>query len=392
MILTALGLSVAVYAQSAPPVVGGAPAAEGDWPSVAALFDAGGRLTCSGVLLGPEHVLTAGHCGVAPPVTVVLDAVDTARGQGVSRGVAQVDVVPGYWEGLDVALIRLDAPVDLPAPPALLGCATNQLYDGAPAELVGFGATAAAGEADGRLYAVTMPVVDADCDDVRRGCREAVVGGELIAGGDGLDSCAGDSGAPLFVWTDWGAPLLVGVVSRAAWPATTACGDGGIYVRLDALTGWLNERGVPLPSPECPPRAENNPPRPSAGAITAAPGETARGQIYANDADPDDRHAYRLGQPPAHGRAWVSQEGLLTLTADLDFVGEDEAEVWVHDGVVEVALNVRIVVVSNAPEAPITLAPWSGCGAPPRAAGLLPLAALGLTRRRRPSPHDRSSR
>ena len=391
MTLAALGLSVGVLAQSAPPVVGGAPAEAGDWPSVAALYDADGRLFCSGVLIGPEHVLTAGHCGAAPPVKVILDVVDTLGAQGVARGVAQVDVEPAYWEGLDVALIRLDAPVDLDVPPALLGCATNQLYDGAPAELVGFGATQPTDEADGRLYAVTMPVIDADCDDPDRGCREAIAGAELLAGGGGLDSCAGDSGAPLFVWTDWGAPLLVGVVSRAAWPATTACGDGGIYLRLDALTQWLHERGVDLPSPECPPRADNNPPRPSAGVLTAAPGETVSAQIYANDADRDDRHAYRLHQAPTHGLARLSQEGHLTLTTDATFVGEDSAVVLVSDGAAEVALTVRIVVVAEAPEPPIVLAPYSGCGAPPGAAALIPLPAL-LRLRRRPKPHNRRSR
>ncbi|MEY3211737.1 MAG: hypothetical protein RIT28_2218, partial [Pseudomonadota bacterium] len=360
MILTALGLSVAVLAQSAPPVVGGAPAETGAWPSVAALYDEDGRLYCSGVLIGPEHVLTAGHCGAAPPVEVVLNVVDAHDDGGSSRGVAQVDVQPGYWEGLDVALIHLDAPVALDAPPALLGCASNQLYDGAPAELVGFGVTSPGGEADGRLYAATMPVVDADCGDPARGCRAEIAGAELIAGGDGLDSCAGDSGAPLFVWTDWGAPLFVGLVSRAAWPATTACGDGGIYVRVDALVDWLHARGVTLASAECPPRAENNPPRPSAGVLTAAPGESVSAQIFANDADRDDRHAYRLSVPPAHGDARLSQEGLFTLTTDAAFVGEDQAEVLVSDGAVEVALTLRIAVVAEAAEPPIALAPWAG--------------------------------
>jgi hypothetical protein len=391
MTLFALGLSVAVLAQSAPPVVGGGLVQAGVWPSVAALYDADGRLYCSGVLVSPEHVLTAGHCGAQPPVKVVLDSVDAYDESGTARGVARVDVQPGYWEGLDVALVQLDAPVALSPPPALLGCATNQLYDGAPAELVGFGATDPGLDADGRLYAVTMPVIDADCDDPDRGCREAVAGAELIAGGGGLDSCAGDSGAPLFVWTDWGAPLLVGLVSRAAWPATTACGDGGIYVRLDALTVWLAERGLTLADPECPPRAENNPPRPSAGWITAAPGERVSAQIYANDADRDDRHAYRLGRAPAHGAARLSQEGLFTLTADATFVGDDEAEVLVNDGVVEVALTLRITVQPEAPEAPITLAPWSGCGPPPGSAAFIALPALLLVRRR-PNPQARRSR
>ena len=123
--------------------------------------------------------------------------------------------------------------------------------------------------------------------------------------------------------------------------------------------------------------------------LTAAPGETVSAQIYANDADRDDRHAYRLHQAPTHGLARLSQEGRLTLTTDATFVGEDSAVVLVSDGAAEVALTVRIVIV--APEPPIIPAPYSGCAAPPGAAALLPLAAL-LRLRRRPKPHNRRSR
>ncbi|MCK6520549.1 trypsin-like serine protease [Myxococcota bacterium] len=385
--MTLWTLSLAASAQTAPPVVGGVAAAPGDWPTVAALFDADERLICSGVLIDADHILTAGHCGAAPPTSARMDLIDVNGAGGTHREILSVDVEPGYWEGLDVALVRLDAPVSLTPPEVLIGCATNQLYDGAPAELVGFGATTPGVEPDGLLYAATLPIRDADCGDPDRGCREAVAGAELLAGGDGLDSCAGDSGGPLFVWTDWGEPLLVGVVSRAAWPATTACGDGGIYVRIDALTAWLAERGVTSPSPECPPRAGNNPPRPSAGVLTATPGDVVTGQVFANDPDRDDRHAFRLGRPPTYGEARLSQEGLLTLSTDPTYVGDDEAEVLVSDGVAEVALTVRIAVRAAEADTPLTPIPWSGCGAP--AAALLLLPALGA-RRRRPLTQARS--
>jgi hypothetical protein len=122
--------------------------------------------------------------------------------------------------------------------------------------------------------------------------------------------------------------------------------------------------------------------------LTVAPGETVSAQINANDADRDDRHAYRLGRPPAHGEARLGHEGLLTVTADATFVGEDSAEVLVSDGAVEVALTVRVLIVAKAPEATLTPTPWSGCGAPPGSAALLP--ALLLTRRRRQTQTRRS--
>ena len=63
----------------------------------------------------------------------------------------------------------------------------------------------------------------------------------------------------------------------------------------------------------------------------------------------------------------------------------------VNDGVVEVALTLRITVQPEAPEAPITLAPWSGCGPPPGSAAFIALPAL-LFVRRRPTPQARRSR
>jgi secreted trypsin-like serine protease len=95
-------------------------------------------------------------------------------------------------------------------------------------------------------------VTDPDCLATERGCIEAVSpGGELGAGGDGTDTCYGDSGGPIFLNTDSG-DYLVGITSRGWDDVTVDCGQGGIYVRPDAVLAWLEEAGGwDLAEPDC---------------------------------------------------------------------------------------------------------------------------------------------
>ena len=53
------------------------------------------------------------------------------------------------------------------------------------------------------------------------------------------DTCKGDSGGPFFVQDAKGRWLLAGVTSRGTDLATSMCGDGGIYVRVDAYAKWI---------------------------------------------------------------------------------------------------------------------------------------------------------
>ncbi len=77
------------------------------WPEVVQL---GG---CSGTLISPTHVLTAGHCNITTGNTVRLDtpASGTAPA-GASRGILQVQTLsPSVASGQDLALVLLDAAV-----------------------------------------------------------------------------------------------------------------------------------------------------------------------------------------------------------------------------------------------------------------------------------------
>ena len=108
------------------PVIGGTAA---DFPDLVALRDASGTLLCSGTLIAPDAVLTAGHCARTDLVT--------AGGIAV-RGMAPF---PDAAATEDVAVIFLATPATV-APRALAtGWAAFEIVDGASAVVAGYGTT-----------------------------------------------------------------------------------------------------------------------------------------------------------------------------------------------------------------------------------------------------------
>ena len=106
--------------------------------------------------------------------------------------------------------------------------------------LVGFGATDMQGTAaNSRLREAMAGVTDPTCMG-GNGCNSKVApGGEFVAGGTGnADSCFGDSGGPVYLDTERGT-VLVGAVSRGVDNSSTPCGGGGIYVRTDKISSWI---------------------------------------------------------------------------------------------------------------------------------------------------------
>ncbi|MEL6342092.1 MAG: serine protease [Myxococcota bacterium] len=234
-------------------IVGGQPADDGDWPDVAALFY-GDAMGCTGVLIAPSVVLTAGHCDYGRLTHVRLNSVDyTVEGEQIA--VQSVTAYPDYLTSFDLAVIVLAEPARTPFRVIAQDCILDRhLEDGAPATIAGYGATDNYGRDFGtHLNVADITIDDAACTDLAAGCLPDISpGGEVGAGAkEDADTCQGDSGGPLILNTEDG-DFLLGITSRGyagAWPP---CGPGGIYARPDAVIGWIEETaGVTLARPDC---------------------------------------------------------------------------------------------------------------------------------------------
>lgn len=185
-----------------PKVVGGVPSTD-----PRATVDIRG---CTGVLIAPDVVLSAAHCGPREAITIdgvrfeVLESIEHPEFEWADTALRH-----------DLALHRLALDASVEAAPLSLPVVGDALVQG---------------------YGV-------DENWQQSGLREAttVIIGYLdahrILTGPGPDSCYGDSGGPLY---QQGA--LVGVVSSGIRGGV--CGAGGVYTAPAAYTDWFRQNGV----------------------------------------------------------------------------------------------------------------------------------------------------
>ncbi len=236
-------------------VIGGVDVAAGEFLDCVAV-GSDQQWGCTGTLIAPNVVVTAGHC--ADFATRIYIGRDVSK-KGKVVKVAQRVRHPKYnLNGHnDLMVLLLAEAVTSVEPRALAGKALiDKASDG---RVVGFGATDAADAAGMMGYGVKryvdVPVVSNACKGQLDGQQDRYMYGcdpaqELVAGRPlaERDSCKGDSGGPFYVVDAQGRWRLAGATSRATDSAMSTCGDGGIYVRIDRYKAWINSLpGVNLP-------------------------------------------------------------------------------------------------------------------------------------------------
>lgn len=195
---------------------------------------------CTGTLIAPDRVLTAGHCKDSCASRIFVGKDITGAGEEIP--VREARRHPDYRTATrnDLTVLVLERPVTRARP---VQVATDAAIRAArTVRLVGYGTTNAMGTTGyGKRRVVDVPVASHDCEPAEVGFKYGCDPGlEMVAASPLLDrdSCRGDSGGPVYVEVA-GRWLLAGATSRATKGAAQPCGEGGIYVRVDRYSTWM---------------------------------------------------------------------------------------------------------------------------------------------------------
>jgi len=211
-------------------IVGGQPA-EDKWQWMVALIDKSTEFVnpfCGGTLVAPSWVVTAAHCVSHDSVStleIFAGSSDLNDETGQRIPIKQIVMHPDYdpeTEDSDIALLELSTSLDNYRTLSVLP--VDYEVDGMDGTIMGWGRVGEYLSTSDVLLQATIPIVTNEtCVSV---FGDDLITDNMICAGDVYgekDSCYGDSGGPLMVYTQ-GNYYLAGIVS---WGE--GCGRNGFY-------------------------------------------------------------------------------------------------------------------------------------------------------------------
>jgi secreted trypsin-like serine protease len=252
-------------------VIGGRTAtiAEFPWLAFIAAITDEGPFSCTGAVVAPRVVLTAGHCIEKPEELAAFPASDyrvvtgisdlrtatSANASKVSRAIFYPTFETAKLQ-IDAGLLILSAPVAAPVLPLASAADAEVLKAGTPISIAGWGLTAPRAAAGPSTLRAAELVLQSQ-GSCRRGTRPYEPfyspAGQLCALDPGrtMSGCFGDSGGPAIARRADGTPVEVGIIVSGGPECSRRLPN--IYTSAEKISGWVagwvaaTEAGAPAP-------------------------------------------------------------------------------------------------------------------------------------------------
>lgn len=245
-------------------VIGGHVAEAGTFPWMAYILDVRGEEVgqCSGTIVAPRLVLTAGHCGEDVETGVLNEAlgyrvvtgnVDWAdEADRQVSDVSKVIIYPGFDRSTltgDAALLELSTPTS--APPIALATNLGGMPAGTGALIAGWGKTFPEQEyfTERLRWADTAVQGPNYCDE---NAPPFYAQDELCAidpPSYSTGTCFGDSGGPLLAeWPEGRGVAEIGITSQVYGECSTSKPD--VFTRSDLVASWIKDWAQRIQSEE----------------------------------------------------------------------------------------------------------------------------------------------